>query len=66
MGFIYETSSLDLSGVVYNTKLRIYWAPFYDVIYHLHNLYDIISHNLSPLQILCDFFIDDMFLKGAI
>ena len=24
----------------------IYWAPVYDVIYHLHNLYDIIGFDL--------------------
>lgn len=41
----------------------IYWAPVYDVIYHLHNLYDIIGFDLWPLQILWLFFIDDMFLK---
>ena len=34
----------------------IYWVPVYDVIYHLHNLYDIIGFDLWPLQILWLFF----------
>ena len=54
------TNPAELSGSLF---ICIYWAPFYDVIYHLHNLYDIIGFDLWPLQILWLFFIDDMFLK---